>query len=81
VLTDVCPAEIAFLHLDMNSPAAEVGALDMLFGRVARGGIIVFDDYGWSLCRKQKHAADRFMAAHHTTIMELPTGQGLAVKR
>jgi O-methyltransferase len=77
----VAPAQIAFLHLDMNSPAAEVGALEVLFDRVSLGGILVFDDYGWTVFHKQKHAADQFMAARGNVIMELPTGQGLMVKR
>jgi O-methyltransferase len=73
------PPSIAFLHLDMNSPKAERGALEALFGRMSRGAIIVFDDYGWILHRKQKEAADEFMNQRGYSILELPTGQGLAV--
>ncbi|HZT48305.1 MAG TPA: TylF/MycF/NovP-related O-methyltransferase [Hyphomicrobiaceae bacterium] len=80
VLADVSPAQIAFLHLDMNSPAAEIGALEVLFDRVMPGGMIVLDDYGWALYRMQRCAADQFMAARGLAILELPTGQGLAVK-
>ena len=46
VLNDNSPAAVAFLHLDMNAAAAEVGALDALFERVCDGGIILMDDYG-----------------------------------
>jgi hypothetical protein len=81
VLHQQCPDSIAFLHLDMNSARAETGALEVLFHRISSGGIIVFDDYGWKLFRKQKEAADRFMAAHGQIVMELPTGQGLTIKR
>jgi len=81
VLHRIAPDQIAFMHLDMNSPKAEAGALDMLFDRVSPGGIIVFDDYGWKQFEKQKDSADRFMAAHGQIIMEMPTGQGLMIKR
>jgi O-methyltransferase len=81
VLHQIAPERIAFMHIDMNSPKAEVGALEVLFDRVSPGGIIVFDDYGWKTFEKQKEAADRFMAARGQLIMELPTGQGLMVKR
>lgn len=81
VLHELSPSSIAFLHIDMNSPDAETGALDVLFDRVSNGGIVIFDDYGWSVHRKQKHAADRFMAARGQEILELPTGQGLMIKR
>jgi len=74
------PEVIAFLHLDMNSPGPERAALDALYDRVSPGGTLVFDDYGWVLHRRQKQAADEFIAARGHTIIELPTGQGLAVK-
>lgn len=78
---EASPEKIAFLHIDLNSPAAEVAALEVLFERVVPGGAIVFDDYGWHLFRKQKLAEDAFMAARSYRILELPTGQGLVIKR
>jgi O-methyltransferase len=81
VLSEGTPDQIAFLHIDLNSPAAEIGTLEILFDHVVPGGIIVFDDYGIYLFRKQKEAEDAFMAARGYTILELPTGQGLVVKR
>ena len=81
ILHQIAPERIAFMHIDMNSPKAEAGALEVLFDRVSPGGIIVFDDYGWKQFEKQKEAADRFMAARGQFIMELPTGQGLMIKR
>lgn len=74
------PERIAFLHVDLNSPAAEIAVLEELFDRVATGGIIVFDDYGWHQFHVQRQAEDRFMAKRGHAIMELPTGQGLVVK-
>jgi O-methyltransferase len=75
------PQRIGFLHIDLNAPAAELGCLDRLFGRVVPGGVIVLDDYGWRLCRAQKDAEDRFFAGLGYSVLELPTGQGLVVKR
>lgn len=74
------PERIAYLHIDLNSPTAEVAALEVLFDRVTPGGAIVFDDYGWHLFRKQKEAEDAFFAARGYRVLELPTGQGLVVK-
>ncbi len=79
-LVDTAPTKIAFLHLDLNSPSAERAALDYLYDRISPGGVIVFDDYGWSIFRKQKEAADEFLASKGLCALELPTGQGLAVK-
>ncbi len=80
-LAQAAPDKIAFMHIDLNSPAAEVGTLDLLFDRVVPNGLIVFDDYGWHVFRHQKEAEDAFMAARGYRILELPTGQGLVVKR
>ena len=75
------PERIAFLHIDLNSPAAEIAALEHLFDRVVSGGYIVFDDYGWKQFSKQREAENRFMADRGHFIMELPTGQGLVIKQ
>jgi O-methyltransferase len=80
-LDGVAPAKIAFLHIDLNAATAEVGCLDTLFDRVVPGGLIVFDDYGWSAYRKQKEAEDAWMSHRGYSVLELPTGQGLVVKR
>lgn len=75
------PVEIGFLHVDLNSPRAEIAVLEKLFERVVPGGVIVFDDYGWKMFHRQKEAEDKFMAICGYDVLELPTGQGLVVKR
>ena len=75
------PESIAFLHVDLNSPAAEAAALEVLFDRVTAGGYVLFDDYGWFAARKQKEAIDAFFAPRGYAVLELPTGQGLVIKR
>jgi hypothetical protein len=73
------PDKIAFLHIDMNSPDAEIGALNVLFERVTKGAVVIFDDYGWHAYRAQKKAEDQFFTARGYQILELPTGQGLLI--
>ena len=80
VLAEVAPERIAFLHLDMNSAQAEVGALETLYERVVEGGQILLDDYGWLTYRGQKAAEDLFFGRYGVPVLELPTGQGLVVK-
>jgi O-methyltransferase len=74
------PDKIAFLHIDMNSSKSEIAALEVLFDRVSPGGIVVFDDYGWSGYDAQQEAEDAFMRQRGHRILELPTGQGLLIK-
>ena len=75
------PERIAFLHIDLNSPAAEIAVLEHLFHHVVSGGYIVFDDYGWKPFKKQRDAENQFMAERGYFILELPTGQGLVIKQ
>jgi O-methyltransferase len=75
------PKSIAFLHVDMNSAAAESAALERLWDRLTVGASVIFDDYGWTLHRRQKDAADGFATSRGQIIAELPTGQGLLIKQ
>jgi O-methyltransferase len=73
--------KIALLHIDLNSPAAEIGCLEVLFDRLVPGGVLILDDYGWIDFGAQKRAEDAFFAERGYRVLELPTGQGMVVKR
>ena len=75
------PESIAYLHIDLNEPEGEIAALDVLFDRVVPGGIVILDDYEWSLYRAQKIAEDPWFEARHYRVFPLPTGQGIVIKR
>jgi O-methyltransferase len=78
---DGFPLDIAYLHIDLNVAAAEIACLDRLFDRLVPGAPIVFDDYGWKVFHSQKTAADTFFQKRGYHVLELPTGQGLVIKR
>lgn len=80
ILHQVAPEKISFMHLDINSAAAEIGALEFLFDRIVPGGVIILDDYGWLGYRAQKEVEDPFFAARGYRVLELPTGQGMVIK-
>jgi hypothetical protein len=76
------PERISFLHIDLNNAPSEIAALEALFDRVVPGGIIILDDYEWSLeYRAQKLAEDDWFEPRGYRVMPLPTGQGLLIKR
>ena len=76
------PERIAYLHIDLNQASAEVAALDSLFDRMVPGGILILDDYEWSMAyRSQKLAEDAWFDRRGYRVMPLPTGQGLVFKR
>ena len=80
VLAQGSPDRIAFMHIDMNNPTAEIGALDALYERVSSGGVILFDDYCWATARAQYVAENAWFAKRGQRILPLPTGQGLFIK-
>lgn len=81
ILETEAPDSVSYLHIDMNSADAELGALEQLFHRVVPGGLVVLDDYGWHQYREQKYVEDAFFGRVGYRVLELPTGQGLVVKR
>ena len=74
------PERIAFAHIDMNHPEPEAGALKIVLPKLAKGGVVVFDDYGWWGYSEQKRAMDPIIEANGLKVLELPTGQGLLMR-
>jgi FkbM family methyltransferase len=75
------PELIAWLHIDLNAALPEVQTLHALFDRVVPSGFVILDDYGWLVLRGQKEAEDEFFSRRGYEVLELPTGQGLVIKR
>jgi len=77
-LQSVAVEKVAFLHIDLNNAAAEVGALRYFWPKVVRGGIIVLDDYAQVLDQNQAMAA--LSNELGFSILTTGTGQGIIVK-
>ena len=72
--------KICFASIDLNCVEPEKEALDFTWDRLVRGGIIIFDDYGFSGHLSQKLAHDKFAEKNNTLIYTNPTGQGILIK-
>jgi O-methyltransferase len=82
VFAQGAPERIAYLHIDLNQAAGEIGALEALFDRVVPGGLVILDDYEWAgFYRGQKLAEDPWFEARNYRVFPLPTGQGIVIKR
>ena len=75
------PKSIAFMHLDLNHADAEIACLEAVFDRLVSGGMIVLDDFGFQRYGESHRAHRAFFDKHNHPVLELPTGQGLVVKR
>ena len=74
------PEKISFLHLDMNSSIAEIGALEVLFDKMEKGAICILDDYGLQIAKEQTRVESEWIKKKGLSICELPTGQGMFIK-
>ena len=75
------PDKVAFAQIDLNAAEPELAALDRIFDRIVPGGMIVFDDFGFSRYHRTRELEEEFMARHGVTVFESPTGQGFFIKR
>jgi O-methyltransferase len=75
------PQKIAFAQIDLNAAEPELAALERIFNRIVPGGMIVFDDFGFSRYSQTRELEADFVARHGLSIFECPTGQGIFIKR
>ena len=72
--------KVAYLSIDMNLVAPEMAAINHFWDKLVKGAVIVLDDYGWIGHEQQKLAMDAFAASKGTSVLAMPTGQGLLLK-
>jgi O-methyltransferase len=70
----------AFIHIDVQQEQPTVDSLAFFYPRMNAGGIIVFDDYGFTTCPGARHGIDSFMADKSEPVIELPIGCAFIVK-
>lgn len=81
VFASTVPDKICYLHLDMNSYMAEIGALEGLWSKIPSGGIVILDDYGLYSHRAQQQHEDNWFKQVDHSVLELPTAQGVVIKK
>jgi len=66
-LPETAPAEISLLRLDTDWYASTKHELEHLYPRVARGGVLILDDYGhWQGARR---AVDEYLARNDVALL------------
>ncbi|PKL75772.1 MAG: methyltransferase [Candidatus Melainabacteria bacterium HGW-Melainabacteria-1] len=80
-LPQVDSKRIAYLSIDMNCTLPEIAAIEYFWEKLVPGAMVVLDDYGWLQHQEQRQAFDSFAAAHGSSILHLPTGQGVMIRQ
>lgn len=71
------PDSIVYMHIDLNSAKPTLATLEFFLPRLVKGGVILFDDYGWTGYEDTKLATDAFFKDKPGILMKLPTGQAI----
>ena len=81
IFNDFSGNNICFLHIDVDLYEPSFQSLDYFYSRLVSQGIILMDDYGFTSCPGAKLAADEFFKNKLESVISLPTGQGLVIKK
>lgn len=68
---------VALLHIDLNSAAPTLAALEYFWPMMLPQGVLLFDDYGWRSFESTKKVVDDFLRDKPALLMKLATGQAL----
>lgn len=72
--------QIALLHLDLDLYGPTLAALTYFWPRIVKGGLVICDDYGSTLCPGARAALDEFFANKTEKPLGLPTAQCIVTK-
>lgn len=78
---EVADRRFALIHIDVDLYLPTKDSLDFFYDRLNPGGAILCDDYGFSTCPGVRKAMDDFFADKAETLLYLPSGHALALKR
>lgn len=78
---DLGKIKVCFAHIDLDLYRSILDSLDFIYPRLASGGVIVFDDYGFASCPGARRAVDEFFADKPEKPFVLSTAQAIVIKR
>lgn len=71
------PRSVSYLHVDLNSAVTTLATCEHFWPLLVRGGVMLFDDYGWLGFEDTRRVVDRFVADKPGVLMQLPTAQAM----
>ncbi len=72
--------KVAYVSIDMNGHIAERAALEIIYPKVTKGGIIYFDDYGWNYPKLRETISD-FLRDKPEELLHFPSGNSVLIKQ
>ena len=73
--------KISFVHFDLDLYEPTLESLSFIYGKIQLGGILLFDDYGFTSCPGVKMAVDEFFLQKPEECISLSSGQMFIIKK
>lgn len=73
--------KFSFVHIDVDIYKSTIDCCNFFYYRISKGGVMIFDDYGFPTCPGSKKAVDEFFADKPEYPVYLQTGQCFIVKQ
>ena len=70
----------SLVHVDVDLFQPALDCCSFFYPRLVRGGVMIFDDYGFPACLGEKKAVDDYFADKQERPISLTTGQAVVVK-
>lgn len=69
-----------FAHFDLDLYEPTLFSLKKIYNQIIKGGVILFDDYGFNSCPGVKLAVDEFFKNRKENVVEISSGQAFIIK-
>lgn len=79
--SEVADRSFAFIHIDVDLEQPTRDSIAFFYPRLSSGGVILLDDHGYDTCPGARKAVLDYMADKREPVIDLPTGQGLIIKK
>jgi O-methyltransferase len=77
---EIATSRICLAHVDVDIHDAVWSCCEHIYPKMAPGGVMVFDDYGFESCPGAREAVDKWFADKPEVPLVLPTGQAVVTK-
>jgi hypothetical protein len=77
----VADRSFRLVHVDVDIRQSVWDCCEFFYLRMVPGGLMIFDDYGWTSTPGARAAVDEFFSARPETPLYLPTGQAIVVRQ
>lgn len=78
---EVARRDFCFVHIDVDLFQPTHDSIAFFYPRMTKGGILLFDDYGYATCPGATKAVDEFMAGKAEPIVNLSAGGAFIIKQ